>query len=228
MPTSRSVLVSFSVKSHSGCAVGEQRTARRAPDARPRWRRGVRLLQRRPRTASAPRPDVAEPERRQDVQRRGLGAAVGDRDLDQDVFGRRLRVLDEHVEVAVAVEHARVEQLVLEVRRGRACRLVSHEVVVGIGRLRVLVEILHVRVRRRRVEIEVVLLDVLAVVALAVGQAEQPLLEDRDPCRSTAPRAKQSSCWSSEMPARPSSPQRYARERAWSWLKWFQASPESL
>ena len=29
------------------------------------------------------------------------------------------------------------------------------------------------------VEIEVVLLDVLAVIALAVGQAEQPLLEDR-------------------------------------------------
>ena len=30
-----------------------------------------------------------------------------------------------------------------------------------------------------RVEVEVVLLHVLAVVALAVGQAEQPLLEDR-------------------------------------------------
>ena len=30
-----------------------------------------------------------------------------------------------------------------------------------------------------RVEVEVVLLDVLAVVALAVGQPEQPLLEDR-------------------------------------------------
>ena len=32
---------------------------------------------------------------------------------------------------------------------------------------------------RRTVEIEVVFLDVLAVVALAVGQAEQPFLEDR-------------------------------------------------
>ena len=32
---------------------------------------------------------------------------------------------------------------------------------------------------RRAVEVEVVLLDVLAVVALAVGQAEEPLLEDR-------------------------------------------------
>ena len=52
---------------------------------------------------------------------------------------------------------------------------------VGVGerRLRILVEVLHVRVGRRAVEVEVVLLDVLAVVALAVGQAEQPLLEDR-------------------------------------------------
>jgi hypothetical protein len=49
----------------------------------------------------------------------------------------------------------------------------------GIGRLRVLVQILHVRMRRRRVEVEVVFLDVLAVVPLAVGQPEEPLLEDR-------------------------------------------------
>ena len=33
--------------------------------------------------------------------------------------------------------------------------------------------------RRRAVEVEVVFLDVLAVIALAVGQAEQALLEDR-------------------------------------------------
>ena len=175
---------------------------------------------------AAPRPRVAEPERRQHVQRRRLRTPVGDGDLDQDVFGRGLRVLHEHVEVAVVVEDAGIEQLVLEV--GPAAPLVGRDdVVVGIGRLRVLVEILHVRVRRRRVEVEVVLLDVLAVVPLAVGQAEQALLEDRVlavPQRE----AKQSSCRSSEMPARPSSPQRYARERAWSCVKWFHASPESL
>ena len=45
--------------------------------------------------------------------------------------------------------------------------------------MRVFVEVLHIRVGRRAVEIEVVFLDVLAVVTLAVGQAEQPLLEDR-------------------------------------------------
>ena len=33
--------------------------------------------------------------------------------------------------------------------------------------------------RRRAVEIEVVLFDVLAVIAFVAGQAEEPLLEDR-------------------------------------------------
>src|SRR6185369_14339081 len=42
-----------------------------------------------------------------------------------------------------------------------------------------LVEILHVRVSRRAVEVEVVLLDVLAVVAFAVREPEEPLLQDR-------------------------------------------------
>ena len=49
----------------------------------------------------------------------------------------------------------------------------------GIRRLRVLVQVLHVAVRRRAVEVEVVLLHVLAVVALAGRQAERPLLQDR-------------------------------------------------
>jgi len=61
-----------------------------------------------------------------------------------------------------------------------AARLVGlDEVGVWIGALRILVEVLHRRVRGRRVDVEVVLLDVLAVVALAVGEAEQALLQDR-------------------------------------------------
>ena len=45
--------------------------------------------------------------------------------------------------------------------------------------LRIAVERLEVRAGRRRVEVGVDLLDVLAVVALRAGQPEQPLLEDR-------------------------------------------------
>ena len=63
----------------------------------------------------------------------------------------------------------------------------------------------HVRVSRRAVEVEVVLLDVLAVVAFAVREPEEPLLQDRIPA---VPQGE------GEAEARPSSPQRYARERA--------------
>src|SRR5207247_2810553 len=59
-----------------------------------------------------------------------------------------------------------------------ACAVRLDEVVVRKRGLRILVQVLHVRVRRRRIEIEVVLLHVLAVVRLAVGEAEQPFLDD--------------------------------------------------
>ena len=57
-------------------------------------------------------------------------------------------------------------------------RFSSDQPAVGKLGLRILVEELHVRVRRRVVEVEVVLLDVLAVVALDGREAEQPLLQD--------------------------------------------------
>ncbi len=53
------------------------------------------------------------------------------------------------------------------------------EIIVGVGCLRVLIEHLHVGVGRGRVKVEVVLFDVLAVVALGPCQAEQPLFENR-------------------------------------------------
>src|SRR4029079_17898012 len=45
-------------------------------------------------------------------------------------------------------------------------------------RLRILVEKLHVGVRRRAVRVEVALLDIFSVVAFAARQAEEPFFED--------------------------------------------------
>ena len=80
------------------------------------------------------------------------------------------------------------------------------QVVVGIGRLRILVEPLHVRMGRRAIEVVVIFLDVLAVVALAVGEAEQAFLQDRVLAVPQG-EGKAQNCLSSEKPARPSSPQ---------------------
>ncbi len=42
-----------------------------------------------------------------------LGPAIADADFDQEVLGRRLRVLDEDIKVAVVVEDPGVQQFVL-------------------------------------------------------------------------------------------------------------------
>ena len=134
--------------------------------------------ERRLRGPGGPRPGVPEPERGQEVHGGRLRPAVPDADPDEDVLRRRLRVFDEHVEVPVVVEDAGVDQLEFGLV-ARAVGVRGHELVVRIRPLRVLVEVLHVRVGRSAVEVEVVLLHVFAVVALAVGQAEEALLEDR-------------------------------------------------
>src|SRR5262249_51557312 len=144
------------------------------PPARPRRN----APQARPFGPSLPRPQIAEPERRQEMYFGRLRAAVMNNDLDQDIFRRFLGILDEDVEVPVVVEDSRVEQLVFRLVPP-ALPACLDEIGIGIGLLRILVEILHVRVRRSTVEVEVVLFYVLAVVALAVGESEQPLLQDR-------------------------------------------------
>ena len=126
----------------------------------------------------APRPRVAKPQRRQQVQRRRIRPAVVGGDAHQNVVVRDLGVLDDDVEVAVVVEDAGVEQLVLGVELA-AAGVGRHQVVVRERRLRILVERLQVGVRRRRVDVEPVLLGVLAVVALGVVEPEEALLDDR-------------------------------------------------
>src|SRR5437764_987719 len=74
-------------------------------------------------------------------------------------------------------EDASVDQFVFWLFSASAAVL-SHQVVVRKRALRILVERTHIRMRRRGVEVEVVLLDIFAVVALISGDPEQPLLED--------------------------------------------------
>ena len=107
----------------------------------------------------------------------GFRAAVRDRDLDQDVFGIGLGIFHEHIEVAIVVEYSGVEQFELRLVLS-APPVFFHQLTVGEFRLGILVQILHVGVRRRRVEVEVVFLHVLAVIALVAGQAEDPFFQD--------------------------------------------------
>src|SRR5581483_5770308 len=97
-----------------------------------------------------------------------------------DVTGFALRVFDEDIEVAVLVEQPGIYQLVLRPAYPAAA-ILFRQVVVRIFALRVLVEHLEVRMARRGVQVVVQLLDVLPMITLAIGESEQPLLENRIP-----------------------------------------------
>ena len=127
---------------------------------------------------ASPRPRVPEPDRWQHVNRRRFVATVHDGDAAQDVFRGRLGILDEDVEVAMVREGAGVDQLVLRLAAA-AAPVLLHEFRVRERPMRILVEVFHVGVRRSAVQIEVVLLDVLAVVAFVARQPECALLQDR-------------------------------------------------
>src|SRR5215475_8110478 len=107
-----------------------------------------------------------------------LWASIADSDLNEDVFRFGLGVFDEDIKVAIRIKNTCMEQFIL----GR--QLVARSVgvndwLIRVCCLRILVEVLHVRVRWRAIEVEVVLLDVLAMITFAVGKSEQTFLQDR-------------------------------------------------
>ena len=93
--------------------------------------------------AFAEGPDIAEPELRQHVNRRGVGPPIVYRDLQQDVVRCRFRVLHHDIEIPIVVEDAGVQQLVLRLIRSPMAVLL-HQLGVGVGTLRVLVQQLQV------------------------------------------------------------------------------------
>src|SRR5215469_1662754 len=125
-----------------------------------------------------PAPDVAEPSLRQDMDGRFLGTAVMNRHPYEYVISVGLGILDLDIKVAIVIEEASIDQLELHCRRA-APRVLLDQPLVGVRCLRQLIERPCVRVARDGIEVVVELLDILAVVALAIGQAKQPLLEDR-------------------------------------------------
>src|SRR4051812_24405463 len=97
------------------------------------------LTQRRPRRRNAPRPGVAKPKRRKQVQRRWLRSAVLDADLNKHIVRGGLGVFDEDVEIAVVIENAGVDQFVLEFVPAAAAVGVD-KLAVRIRNLRILIQ----------------------------------------------------------------------------------------
>src|SRR5574337_1546697 len=137
----------------------------------------LRSSQVRPQFIVAPGPGVAEPERRQQVQPSAIRPAIDHTDPDEDVFCARFGVFNKDVKVTILIEDTRVQQFIL---RGAspAPTVFVHQPPIRELRLRVLVEILHIGVGGSRIQVEVILLDVLSMIALSSRQAEESLFED--------------------------------------------------
>src|SRR5215469_13414579 len=99
------------------------------------------------------------------------------RNSDQNVFWIGFGIFDENIKIAIIVKDAGVEKFVLHLFP-RTSRVGLHKIPIGILALRILVQILHVRMRRCAVEIKVIFLDVFAMIAFVVGEAKQALLQN--------------------------------------------------
>src|SRR5262249_44592663 len=111
-----------------------------------------------------PRPGVAKPYRRQQLELRRFGAAICRAYADEYVFGSRLGVFDDDIEITILVEYSGVHELEFRLPAAATPVFFEESSVRELG-LRVLVEKLHVAVGRCRIEIEVILFDILAVIS---------------------------------------------------------------
>src|SRR5712692_6704716 len=126
----------------------------------------------------SPGPGIAEPECRQHMQRRCFWATICGSNADEDILRIDFGILDRDIKVAILHKDARVDQFVLRFASA-ATAILSRQLSVWEGALRILVQGLHVRMSRGTVKKVVVLLHVLTVIAFWTGQAEEPFLKNR-------------------------------------------------
>jgi hypothetical protein len=125
-----------------------------------------------------PRPGVPEPELREHRDGGLFRATVMHRDHHQEVLWSGFSIFDEHIKIPVIIENARIEQLKLWLVFAAPAILLD-QTAIGEFPLRIFVEHLQVGVRRRRIQVVIEFLHVLPMIALAVGQAKEPLFENR-------------------------------------------------
>ena len=127
--------------------------------------------------AIAPRPRVAIPQVRQDVEGRGFRPAIDRRDATEDVLLSGFGVLDDDIEITARREGLaqRVRQLELRFFAAPGAVL-GDQLLVREGDLGVFVEHLHIGMGGRVIQVEIVFLHVLAVVALVAIESKEAAL----------------------------------------------------
>src|SRR5262249_18100887 len=124
-----------------------------------------------------PAPGVAKPHCRQQVDGSWIGTAISGSDADKQIIRCDLAVFNHNIEVAIVIEDAGVEQFKLRILTGTS-RVLLYKPLVREGSLRILVEILHVGVGRRVIEVVVALLHIFSMIALRTSEAEEPFFQN--------------------------------------------------
>jgi hypothetical protein len=112
------------------------------------------------------------------MNRGRLRTTIAHFDAYADVFRARLGILNKDVKIALGIEDARVEQFILHLLIPQLPTLLN-ELLIGIGLVGIFIQILHVGMRWRRVEVEIIFLHIFAVIGLRWDQAKQPLFQNR-------------------------------------------------
>jgi hypothetical protein len=99
-------------------------------------------------------------------------------DAHVDLCRGRLGIRHLDIPITVRVKHPAVEQIEWRIAAA-APPVFGDELLIGIGGLWIFVDIAQPAVARRRVDIEIIFLDVLPMVSLVAGQAKRALFEDR-------------------------------------------------
>ena len=96
----------------------------------------------------------------------------------KNVFDPGFGIFDKHVKITPLIKDSRVEQLEFRIVLSPASAL-TDKLLIGKSSLRVLVQGFHVGMGRRRIEVEIVLLDILSVITFEPGETKHPFFEDR-------------------------------------------------
>src|SRR5271168_993645 len=112
-------------------------------------------------------PGIAKPEMWKQRERRRLLTAVADVDADQKIFWRRLGILHFDIKVCVVSEDAGVHQFIFQIG-SRPAAVGLHEIVIRVCSLRILIQVLHIGMRRSVIDIKVIFFYVFSVIAFGV------------------------------------------------------------
>ena len=112
------------------------------------------------------------------MDRRFLVGPVCNCNPNQHVVGRGLGIFRKDVEISLIFEDTGIFKLILWFKPGSTAIFFDQLCIRKFG-LRIFIESFHVRMRRRRIKVEVRLFDVFTVIPFRPGQTKQSFFENR-------------------------------------------------